>query len=94
LAVPSFDELFEILNRRIAKRDNVREAVLHGQRVSIIPDCFTSGNVSETLKIHKRYVSSRSIRIIVLETCFLFGIQMVAESILRSTVYIVLNILF
>jgi len=75
LAVPSFDELFEILNLTIAKRDNVREAVPHGQRVSIILDYFTTGNISEALEINKRYVSSRSIRIIVTETCFLIGIQ-------------------
>ena len=57
----------------------MREAVPHGQRVSIILDYFTTGNISEDLKIHERFVSSRAIRIIVLETCFLIDIENVAE---------------
>ena len=72
----------------------MREAVPLSQRVSITVDYFATGNIFEDLKIHKRYISSRSIRIIVLETCFLTDIQTVAELILRNTVYIVLNMLF
>jgi hypothetical protein len=57
----------------------VLEVVTLSQRVSISVGYFTTGTAFEDLKIHKRYVSAGFIGIIVLETCFLIGMQTAAE---------------